>query len=52
MHQHYVVFKPIYIFHSAPHPFTCVFIYLYISLSVCFHFSPLNLATLRLTQGL
>lgn len=31
--------------HSAPHSFISVFIYLYISPSVCFHFSPLNLAT-------
>lgn len=38
--------------HSAPHSFISVFIYLYIYLSVCFHFSPLNLATLCVTPGL
>lgn len=38
--------------HSAPHSSISVVIYLYISQSVCFHFSPLNLATPRLTPGL
>ena len=36
---------------SYVHSFIYLFIYLYISLSVCFHFSPLNLATLRVTPG-
>lgn len=44
-------FSPPACMHLARYPFISIFIYLYISLSVCFHFSPLNLATLRVTAG-
>lgn len=36
--------------HSDSHSFISALIYLY--MSVCFHFSPLNLATLFVTPGL